>query len=74
VTFNLPAAVFLYLLLTCLGYNQSSGGGMKGGGEMKRLIESIQTFGHVLGVVLGSNFTGPRDKAFEQYRYLRYDF
>lgn len=41
---------------------------------MKRLFESIQTFGHVLGVVLGSNFTMPRDKAFEQYRYLRYDF
>lgn len=40
---------------------------------MKRFVESIQVFGQVLGVVLGSNFTRPRDRALEQYRYLCFE-
>jgi len=38
---------------------------------MKRLIESIQRFGHVFGVVMGSNFTRPCDSTLQKYQYLR---
>jgi len=38
---------------------------------MKRLIESIQVFGQIFSVVMGSNFTRPYDSTLQQYRYLR---
>ena len=41
---------------------------------MKRLFESIQVLGQVIGLIMGSNFTMPCDETIEFDRYSRFGY